>query len=115
MQFSNNKIQLNLTINPTYYSLFNDSDALKSLANDFIRDYNQEKPLIEHEPLPEWKAVVLEDLHDLLKTEEEGRLFGTQLAMFFEKGFTLDKTVTARNLVIVQFCEPQDKADVISD
>lgn len=102
-------ISLNLIINQTYFSLFKEEDSLKYLANLFAGDYQNHDINFTVNDVPEWKQEVIQDLHKLLKTEDEGRQFGSQLVGMFDSGCTLNEAVTARNFVNIRFDVPEDQ------
>ncbi|UPT53837.1 hypothetical protein [Vibrio phage phiKT1019] len=109
MKETNRVVKLNLSINQTYFSLFKEQESLKFLANMFLKDYpNQTNPTIAHGEIPEWKEELLESLHSLLKTEDEGRLFGNQLIVNFSEGYALEETQTAKNFVSMTFSLKQE-------
>ncbi|AUR81082.1 hypothetical protein FDJ25_gp084 [Vibrio phage Aphrodite1] len=102
-------IKLNLLINTTYYSLFTEVNSLKLLANLFLEDHpNNTQPPFSYDELPEWKEELIESLHQLLKTEDEGRRFGEQLILNFSEGYTLEETTTSKNFVQITFCLRQE-------
>lgn len=107
MSEQNRNINLNLSINVTYYSLFKEDNSLKLLANLFLEDHpNAVEPKIVHDVVPDWKAELLESLHTLLKTEEEGRLFGEQLIRNYSEGYVLNDVKVAKQYVMLTF-QPQ--------
>lgn len=107
MSEQNRKINLNLSINVTYYSLFKEDNSLKLLANLFLEDHpNATESKIVHDVVPDWKAELLESLHALLKTEEEGRLFGEQLIRNYSEDYELSDFKVAKQFVSLTF-QPQ--------
>ncbi|UVD32275.1 hypothetical protein [Vibrio phage phiKT1028] len=103
------RITLNITINPTYYSLFKDEECLKYLSNALLTSYKREDEHFEHQPFDEWKTELLDDLAKLLITEDEGRTFLEQVAFNLKNGYTLDQLTTKQTLIHMVFLKTQDE------
>lgn len=105
MQSVNRNITLNLTINETYFPLFKDHVVLRELANLAAAEYKRDLLPIE-QSLPDWKQSLVEKLYDLLKTEDEGRIFVNHIYVNFSDGYQLGEVVTQRTVVKLEFVQP---------
>lgn len=103
-------VVLNLSINATYFPLFKDENALKYLGNELLKDYGKTE-LVDHEEIPDWKMGLLTDLAKVLMTEEDGRVFLSQVSRAYAEGHVLNESGVKKNLVFLLFCKLQDETD----
>ncbi|AGB07210.1 hypothetical protein [Vibrio phage VP4B] len=105
---------LNLPINATYYPLFKDENALKFLGNEILKDYGKEA-VIEHDDIEEWKMNLLADLAKVLMSEEDGRIFLSQLSRAYTEQQVLKESGVKKSLVYLLFCDQQDDDNDCND